>query len=93
MNEARSAPPSYVSRSTLAHELDVAESTIDELVKRGALPKPFHLSSGCVRWRWHDIELAITSLKNSPPDSAQADPYLEGIRKNVSTEGPPARRG
>jgi predicted DNA-binding transcriptional regulator AlpA len=85
-------PPSYLSRKTLAAELDVAPSTIDELVKRGVLPKPVHLSNGCVRWPWHDIEAAITSLKNSPPDSAQADPYLEGI-KNVATEGPPARRG
>ena len=33
-------PPAYLSRSTLAAELDCAESTVDEMAKRGVLPLP-----------------------------------------------------
>lgn len=35
-------PPSYVSKSTLAAELDMSESTVDSYVQRGLLPKPFN---------------------------------------------------
>jgi predicted DNA-binding transcriptional regulator AlpA len=42
--------PDYVSRDTLAKLLDCAPSTIDALVERGVLPKPFHLLPNCVRW-------------------------------------------
>jgi predicted DNA-binding transcriptional regulator AlpA len=72
-------PPSYLSKSTLARELDCAESTVDELVKRGVLPKPFRLSNGCVRWRWADVETAIASLKEGLSD-CKPDPFLAGVR-------------
>jgi predicted DNA-binding transcriptional regulator AlpA len=72
-------PPSYLSRATLAHELDCAESTVDELVKRGVLPKPVRLSSGCVRWCWAEVELAITSLKDGVV-GGENDPFLAGVR-------------
>ena len=74
-------PPAYVSRKTLAHELDCAESTVDELVKRGVLPKPLHLSNGCVRWCWGDVVLALASLREGA--SVRDDPYLSGV-KNVA---------
>ena len=76
-------PPAYVSRKTLAHELDCAESTVDELVKRGVLPKPLHLSNGCVRWCWGDVVLALASLGKAP--ACGIDPYLSGV-KNVASE-------
>jgi predicted DNA-binding transcriptional regulator AlpA len=79
------APPAYLSRSTLARELDCAESTVDELVKRGTLPKPFRLSGGCVRWRWADVEVAIGSLKEAGA-AGESDPYLKGMR-GVTTVG------
>jgi predicted DNA-binding transcriptional regulator AlpA len=72
-------PPSYLSKSTLARELDCAESTVDELVKRGVLPKPFRLSNGCVRWRWADVDTAIASLKDTAAGS-EPDPFLAGVR-------------
>jgi predicted DNA-binding transcriptional regulator AlpA len=72
-------PPSYLSKGTLARELDCAESTVDELVKRGVLPKPFRLSNGCVRWRWADVETAIASLKDGAAGS-EPDPFLIGVR-------------
>lgn len=70
-------PPAYVSRATLAHELDCAESTVDEMVKRGTLPKPLHLSSGCVRWCWDDVVMALASLKEAA-SVTEGDPYLRG---------------
>ena len=75
-------PPAYVSRSTLAHELDCAESTVDELVKRGILPKPLRLSNGCVRWCWNDVVMALGSLK-AGAIATENDPYLSGV-KNVT---------
>jgi predicted DNA-binding transcriptional regulator AlpA len=85
-----SRPPSYLSCASLARELDVSESTIHEMVRRGVLPKPVRLSGGCVRWCWADVEAAIASLKHGT-DTAPADPFLAGVR-NVSkaSEG---RRG
>lgn len=74
-------PPSYPSRAQLAHELDMAESTVDEMVKRGVLPKPVRLSSGCVRWCWADVVAAMDSLKDGAAYDAEIDPYLEGIEK------------
>jgi predicted DNA-binding transcriptional regulator AlpA len=69
------AVPAYLSRASLAEQLDCAVSTVDELVKRGVLPKPFHLSSGCVRWRWADVEVAIGTLNGA----TERDPYLAGV--------------
>lgn len=70
------SPPSYLSRSSLARELDCSESTVDEMVRRGVIPPPLRLSSGCVRWRWADIDLALQSFK---PGNGGGDPYLLGV--------------
>lgn len=32
--------PSFMSLKTLAHELDVSERTVQDMVKRGILPSP-----------------------------------------------------
>jgi predicted DNA-binding transcriptional regulator AlpA len=72
-------PPTYVSKSRLAHELDCAESTVDEMVRRGVLPKPYHLSNGCVRWCWLEIDASIKSLR-SEADVTDIDPYILGAR-------------
>jgi predicted DNA-binding transcriptional regulator AlpA len=74
--------PAYPSKSTLAHELDCAESTVDELVKRGVLPKPIRLTGGCVRWIWEDVVVALTSLK----DGTGGDPYSAGVAKLGESE-------
>jgi predicted DNA-binding transcriptional regulator AlpA len=71
----------YVSRGSLAARLDCAESTVDELVKRGVLPKPFKLSSGVVRWCWSDVEAAIKSMQRG--NSTERDPYLVGVENVV----------
>jgi len=95
MTRHNSGPAPYPSRASLAQALDMAESTVDEMVKRGILPPPIKLSTGCVRWCWADVETALASLKDSAKiidaDAPSADPYIQGAQ-NVSklSEG---RRG
>ncbi len=66
-------PPSYVSKSTLAAELDMSESTIDSYVQRGILPKPFR-RGGSVRWRWADVDASF-----NPETAGDDDEFMKGI--------------
>jgi predicted DNA-binding transcriptional regulator AlpA len=77
-------PPSYLSCASLARELDVSESTVHEMVRRGVLPSPVKLSSGCVRWCWADVQLALDSLAPGKTAEAKDDPFIRGVR-NVIT--------
>ena len=70
-------PPAYLSRASLARELDCSESTVDEMVRRGVIPPAMRLSSGCVRWRWADVDLA---LKGYAPGAGGEDAISRGIR-------------
>lgn len=83
-------PAAFLPRSDLARELSMSESTVDEMVRRGVLPRPRRLSTGCVRWCWEDVLAALASLKEAP-DSGGADPFLAGV-SNV-TEIKARRRG
>jgi predicted DNA-binding transcriptional regulator AlpA len=75
-------PPSFLSRSSLAAELDVCESTVDELVRRGVIPKPLRLTSGCVRWSWDAVQMALASFGGAPQDSdVSTDPATEGVKR------------
>jgi predicted DNA-binding transcriptional regulator AlpA len=56
------APHPYLSKASLAAALEISESTVDDMVRRGVLPKPVKLSSGCVRWRWETVDRALASL-------------------------------
>jgi predicted DNA-binding transcriptional regulator AlpA len=86
----RERPPSYLSRATLAAELDISESTVDEMVRRGVLPKPIRLSTGCVRWSWIAVESALASIGSATDDTA-SDPFMSGVRNAAkAAEG---RRG
>ena len=76
-------PPSYLSCASLARELDVSETTVYDMVKRGILPPPIKLSSGCVRWCWADVQTALGSLSGRKPSDA-ADPFLVGARNATS---------
>jgi predicted DNA-binding transcriptional regulator AlpA len=80
-------PPAFPSKSSLAQELDCAESTVDELVRRGILPPPIKLTSGCVRWVWDDVVLALTSLKQG----TSGDPYMAGVAKLGEESGKKAK--
>ena len=72
-------PPAFMSVATLARELDVSESTVHEMVRRGVLPAPLKLSSGCVRWNWTQVQTALNSLAPRA-GNADADPFLVGVK-------------
>ena len=80
---AADRPPAYPSIASLARELDCSETTVRELVDRGILPKPIKLTNGTVRWRWADVEAALTALAPGPGGLAGGDAFMEGI-KNVA---------
>lgn len=77
-------PPAYLSCASLARELDVSETTIHEMVRRGVLPQPIKLSAGCVRWCWTDVQLALASLSGGKVQEANTDPFLKGARNATS---------
>ncbi|TPW32751.1 helix-turn-helix transcriptional regulator [Pararhizobium mangrovi] len=79
-------PPSYVSCATLARELDLSETTVHEMVRRGKLPQPIKLSTGCVRWCWADIQLALGSLVSGRANEVSGDPFLDGARHATSAQ-------
>lgn len=64
-------PPSYVSKATLAAELDMSESTVDSYVQRGLLPKPFKWG-GSVRWNWADVTACLNAQAASDEDRFMA---------------------
>ncbi|GGD30881.1 helix-turn-helix transcriptional regulator [Sinisalibacter lacisalsi] len=71
-------PPSYVSKATLAAELDISETTVDTLVQRGVLPKPVKVG-GSVRWSWAQVDASLAAANTAP----EADPFMKGV-SNVS---------
>lgn len=77
-------PSSYLSCASLARELDVSETTVHEMVRRGVLPQPIKLSSGCVRWCWVDVQRALGSLPGAGEQGPTSDPFLKGVRDVTS---------
>jgi predicted DNA-binding transcriptional regulator AlpA len=69
--------PAFLSKKSLAFELDVSESTVDEMVRRGVLPKPLRLSPGCIRWNWDSVRASLASLETGGED-AREDPFVLG---------------
>ena len=76
-------PPSYLTCASLARELEVSERTIYDMVKRGVLPQPLRFSSGCVRWKWDQVCLALDTLSPSASAEMAEDPFMKGV-SNVS---------
>ena len=67
-------PPSYVSKATLAAELDMSESTVGSYVQRGLLPKPIR-RGGSVRWCWAEVEAYLRGTSDGDGD----DPFMAGL--------------
>lgn len=59
----------YLTKASLADALQISETTVDEMVKRGVLPRPVKLSAGCVRWRWASVDQALASMEEGPQNS------------------------
>ena len=66
-------PPSFMSKATLAAELDMSEITVDSYVQRGLLPEPIRVG-GSVRWCWADVSSALSSQA-----SGGEDPFMAGV--------------
>lgn len=64
-------PPAYVSKATLAAELDMSESTVDSYVQRGLLPKPLKYGSS-VRWKWADVTAFLDNQSHGAEDPFMA---------------------
>ncbi len=75
------APNPYLSKASLAKALEISESTVDEMVRRGFLPKPARLSSGCIRWRWETVDLALSSL--IPGNDAGPNDDAERVKRTI----------
>lgn len=67
----------YVGVQRLAQLLDVSETTIWDLARRGAIPKPVKIG-GSTRWKWSEVEKQIESVSTGRivPD----DPILKASR-------------
>jgi len=75
--------PEFVSRRSLATLLDCSESTVDELTRRGVIPRPLRLTGGVVRWHWHNVVLALESLRGASNNDRE-DPAMVGVRNLVA---------
>lgn len=73
-------PPSYPSKKTLAAELDISESTVDEWVQRGILPKPIKLG-GSVRWCWADVQASLSPMAGQQSDN---DPFMQALNETAA---------
>lgn len=78
-------PPAFPDKPALARELCMAESTIDDFVKRSILPPPIELSSGCKRWDWEEVNMRIRARKRGGAEGG-GDPYDEGFAKLAEQE-------
>lgn len=69
----------YLSRARLAEALDVSESQIGTLVQKGVIPRPLKFTSGCVRWRWADVDAALASMAGRGESAGPKPDELEAI--------------
>lgn len=72
----------YLTRASLAAALEIAESTVDEMVRRGVIPRPVKLSAGCVRWRWETVDLALASM-GGEGDHAPSSTDAAGVQRAI----------
>lgn len=84
-------PKACLTRAELADELSIAESTVNEFVRRGVLPKPVYLSSGCVRWRWSSVDAALAAREGVTQDVPGTDADA-GTRRAIEAAKGRARK-
>lgn len=77
-------PSAYLSCASLARELEMSESTVYEMVRRGVIPQPIKMSPGCVRWCWAEVEAALMSHGSGDVPALANDPFLAGVRNVTS---------
>lgn len=74
-------PASYLTKAALAAELMISESSVDEFVRRGLLPTPVRISSGCVRWRWETVDEVLRASQGQCIQSEQEAAGAEGAQR------------
>ena len=79
-------PRAYLTRSDLATELSIGESTVDDMVRKGVLPPPVRMSSGCVRWRWESVDRALLSLMGGASNDATPINVAERVSRALQAE-------
>ena len=50
--------PRLVGYAEVARALGVSRRTVERIVRRGELPAPFRVSTGCTRWRADTIDVS-----------------------------------
>ena len=89
---------SYLTKAALAAELMISESTVDDFVRRGLLPPPLRISSGCVRWRWETVDEVLKACQGQlrAPDEVSEQEgvrrILECARQRSNPKSPDARK-
>jgi hypothetical protein len=61
------------------------------MVRRGVLPKPVKLSSGCVRWRWESVDRALLSMSGESPDQSIDADMRDAVRRAIEAAKPQNR--
>jgi predicted DNA-binding transcriptional regulator AlpA len=78
--------PQYMTRETLARQLQIEPGAVDQYVKRGILP-PAVAVGDALRWRWETVD---SWLQGRQSVEATNDPYIAGA--NRAAEAPTTRR-
>lgn len=71
--------PAYCSVRTLAAQLDICESTVQDYVSRGLLPRPRRIG-GVVRWKWAEVE-AMLDRGQDTAAATPPDPILQAVQQ------------
>jgi hypothetical protein len=76
--------PAYVSREIGAAELCISPDTWDEWVRAGLLPPPCKLgaSGSTPRWRWADVDAALTGRAQVPEQKPYFSEAVYGKAKD-----------
>ena len=82
----RPYPPTFVSRGTLAYQLDISESKLAQLLERGLLPRAEPRIDGMERWYWPSVVAFMRgrSIDDLELDAARddaSDPYMTRLKK------------
>lgn len=60
--------PRYLSRKDLAAYLSCSENKVDDMVRRGRLPKPVYLEPRMPRWDREKVDIAMAADANKAVD-------------------------
>lgn len=70
-------PRTFMRKASLAAELDISESSVDDYVRRGLLPPPCRVG-GAVLFHWPSVEAHLLAMRAG---SVESDPYLAALER------------